>query len=67
MAEITLERVRAIAIARSHLAEFRSLAAKYASNVERALGRERMSEVSGIDTELRELVEVLKDKTLLPL
>jgi len=26
-----------------------------------------MSEVSGIDMELRELVEVLKDKTLLPL
>jgi len=67
MVETTLERARAIAIARSHLAQFRSLAAKYASNVERALGREGMSEVSGIDTELRELVEVLKDKTLLPL
>jgi len=35
--------------------------------LERALGREGMSEVSGIDVELRELVEVLKDKTRLPL
>jgi len=67
MAENMLERARAIAVARSHLAEFRSLSAKYASNVERALGREGMSEVSGIDMELRELVEVLKDKTQLPL
>jgi hypothetical protein len=67
MAETMLERARAIAVARSHLAEFRSLSAKYASNVERALGREGMSEVSGIDVELRELVEVLKDKTRLPL
>jgi hypothetical protein len=49
MAETMLERARAIAVARSHLAEFRSLSAKYASNIERALGRERMSEVSGID------------------
>jgi hypothetical protein len=40
MAENMLERARAIAVARSHLAEFRSLSAKYASNVERALGRE---------------------------
>jgi hypothetical protein len=67
MAETMLERARAIAVARSHLAEFRSLSAKYASNIERALGREGMSEVSGIDMELRELVEVLKDKTQLPL
>ena len=67
MAETMLERARAIAAARSHLAEFRSLSAKYASNIERALGRQGMSEVSGIDTELLELVEVPKDKTLLPL
>jgi hypothetical protein len=67
MAETTLARARAIAVARSHLAEFRTLAAKYAANVERALGREGMSEVSGIDMDVREMVEVLKDKTLLPL
>jgi hypothetical protein len=67
MAETTLERARAIAAARSYLAEFRTLAAKYAANVERALGREGMCEVSGIAMEVREMVEVMKDRTLLPL
>jgi len=67
MAETTLERARAIAAARSYLAEFRTLAAKYAANVERALGREGMCEVSGIAMEVREMVEIMKDRTLLPL
>ena len=66
MAETTLERARAIAAARSHLAEFRALASKYAANVEHALGREGMSEVSGIAAEVREMVDVLKDRTVLP-
>jgi hypothetical protein len=54
MAETTLERARAIGAAHSYLAEFRTLAAKYAANVERALGREGMCEVSGIAMEVRE-------------
>jgi hypothetical protein len=45
----------------------RTLAAKYAANVERALGREGMCEVSGIAMEVREMVEVMKDRTVLPL
>ena len=67
MAETTLERARAIAAARSYLAEFRTLAAKYAANVERALTREGMCEVSGIAMEVREMVEVMKERTVLPL
>jgi hypothetical protein len=33
---------------------------------EHALGREGMSEVSGIAAEVREMVDVLKDRTVLP-
>ena len=67
MAETTLDCTRAIAAARSHLAEFRTLATKYAASVERALGREGMREVSGIAMEVREMVEAMKDRTVLPL